>query len=253
MANRIKDCGRLDDLTRFAADCQRAETLGDLHGTIDAAVRDLGFRWFTLLHNIDLRRGGEQSLFLTTYPSAWLEEVLEERHYLEDPFHAACARTPSGLAWDRIGDVLELTPRQRSILDRARDHDLASGYSLPIRTPGEPEAIFTAARSRDEPLSAEEVLTARLLGSVAYDRARELLGERAGPLSCVPLSPRQVECIALVAQGKSDWEIGQILGLSRDTVHEYVESARRRYGVRRRTQLVLRAVRDGHLNMEALL
>ena len=85
MANRIKDCGRLDDLTRFAADCQRAETLGDLHGTIDAAVRDLGFRWFTLLHNIDLRRGGEQSLFLTTYPSAWLEEVLEERHYLEDP------------------------------------------------------------------------------------------------------------------------------------------------------------------------
>lgn len=72
-------------------------------------------------------------------------------------------------------------------------------------------------------------------------------------MTCVPLSPRQVECIALVAQGKSDWEIGQILGLSRDTVHEYVESARRRYGVRRRTQLVLRAVRDGHLNMEALL
>ena len=27
-------------------------------------------------------------------------------------------------------------------------------------------------------------------------RARELLGERAGPLACVPLSPRQVECIA---------------------------------------------------------
>ena len=41
MANRIKDCGRLDDLTRFATDCQRAETLGDLHGTIDAAVREL--------------------------------------------------------------------------------------------------------------------------------------------------------------------------------------------------------------------
>ena len=45
----------------------------------------------------------------------------------------------------------------------------------------------------------------------------------------------------------------QILGLSRDTVHEYVEAARRRYGVRRRTQLVLRAVRDGHLNIDALL
>src|SRR3546814_11537749 len=69
------------------------------------------------------------------------------------------------------------TPFRSSRLERARDQDRASGYSLPIRTPGEPEAIFTAARSRDEPLSAEEILTARLLGSVAYDRARELLGE----------------------------------------------------------------------------
>src|SRR3546814_12866459 len=103
------------------------------------------------------------------------------------------------------------TPFRSSRLERARDQDRASGYSLPIRTPGEPEAIFTAARSRDEPLSAEEILTARLLGSVAYDRARELLGEAAKTLTCVPLSPRQVECIALVAQGKSDWEIDQIL------------------------------------------
>jgi DNA-binding CsgD family transcriptional regulator len=59
-------------------------------------------------------------------------------------------------------------------------------------------------------------------------RAAVAKGQGHWPAS---LCPRQVECIALVAQGKSDWEIGQILGLSRDTVHEYVESARRRYGV----------------------
>jgi hypothetical protein len=134
-----------------------------------------------------------QRLFLTTYPPAWLEEVLEERHYVEDPIHAACARTPSGLAWDRVGDVLELSSRQRSILKRARDHDLAAGYSLPIRTPGEPEAIFTVARPLDEPLDAAEILTARLLGSVAYDRARELLGEEMRTLAFVSLSPRQVD------------------------------------------------------------
>jgi len=253
MAHRIRDCGRLEDLTCFAAACARVDSLGDLQETIDAAVRALGFRWFTLLHNVDLRHAGEQSLFLTTYPSEWLEEVLEQGHYLEDPIHAACARTPSGLAWDRIGDVLELTSRQRAILERARDHDLVSGYSLPIRMPGESEAIFTAARARDDPLDAEAILTARLLGSIAYDRAHALLAEGTPPPAPISLSPRQIECIAFVAQGKSDWEIGQILGLSRDTVHEYVEAARRRYGVRRRTQLVLRVVRDGHLNMNALL
>nr|WP_255325980.1 hypothetical protein [Sphingobium sp. 15-1] len=54
----------------------------------------------------------------------------------------------------------------------------------------------------NQPLDAAEILTARLLGSVAYDRARELLGEEIRAMVFVPLSPRQVECIALVAQGK---------------------------------------------------
>lgn len=83
--------------------------------------------------------------------------------------------------------------------------------------------------------------------------ARSLLGENREVFEPVTLSPRQIDCVALVAQGKSDWEISQILGLGRDTVHEYVEGARRRYDVRRRTQLVLRAVRDGHLRIDALL
>jgi DNA-binding CsgD family transcriptional regulator len=253
MATKIKDCGRLADLTEFTDACARTETLKDLHRVIDAAIRQFGFQWFALIHNVDLQRGTDGALFLTTYPANWLEEVLEERHYLEDPIHAACARTPSGLAWDRVGDIIDLTPRQRDILARARDHDLASGYSMPIRTPGEAEAIFTAARASNAALEPADILLVRLLGSVAFDRARELIDDGNRPLACVALSPRQIECLALVAQGKSDWEIGQILGLSRDTVHEYVEAARRRYGVRRRTQLVLRAVRDGHLNMDALL
>jgi len=251
--NKTKDRGRLYDLTCFAAESRKVDTLEALQGLIEAAVREFGFHWFTLLHNVDLSRRGGEPLFLTTYPSAWLEEVLERRHYLQDPIHVACARVSSGIAWDQIGEVLELTERQRVILDRARDHDLVSGYSLPIRMQGEAEAIFTAARSQDAPLHAEDALVVRWLGTVAYDRARELTASTEQKLAYVALSPRQIECLALVAQGKSDWEIGQILSLSRDTVHEYVEGARRRYGVRRRTQLVLRAVRDGHLNMDALL
>lgn len=86
--------------------------------------------------------------------------------------------------------VLEPSSRQRSILMRARDHDLAAGYSLPIRTPGEPEAIFTVARSRGDPLEVAEILTARLLGSVAYDRARELLGAEMRTWAFISLSPR---------------------------------------------------------------
>ena len=252
MPMEAKHSGRIAVLSGFFDECQGAGTIQALADLVDAAVREFGFRWFTLLHNVDLQRTGEGALFVTTYPSAWIEEALEAQHYLYDPIHAACSKTPSGFAWDRLGDFIKLSGRQRTILDRARDHGLVSGYTMPMRMPGEPEAIFSVAREASHALSTDDGLTVRLLGSVAYDRARELTPNPT-KFPAVSLSPRQIDCLALVAQGKSDWEIGQILGLSGDTVHEYVESARRRYGVRRRAQLVLRAVRDGHLNMEALM
>lgn len=253
MMRKCHDRGRLSDISAFEAHSRTAATLEQLSAMLDAAIRQFGFRWFALLHNVDLMRRSKNALMLTTYPARWIEEIIETRLYMDDPVHAACARSVSGLTWDRIGDYILLTARQISILERGRAHGLSAGYSMPIRMADEPDAMFTVARQSDQTLTSEDMLTARLIGTTAFERARGLLETDALANVPVPLSPRQIDCIALVAQGKSDWEIAQILGLSRDTVHEYVEAARRRYGVRRRTQLVLRAVRDGHLNIEALV
>lgn len=253
MMAKSRDQGRLGDISAFEEQSRAATTLDQLTALIDATIRQFGFRWFALLHNVDLKRRSKNALMLTTYPARWIEEIIETRLYMDDPVHAACARSVSGLTWDRIGDFILPTARQISILERGRAHGLASGYSMPIRMADEPDAMFTVARQFGDALSSEDMLTARLIGTTAFERARELLDTDALANVPVPLSPRQIDCIALVAQGKSDWEIAQILGLSRDTVHEYVEAARRRYGVRRRTQLVLRAVRDGHLNIDALV
>lgn len=247
------ESGRLGDITVFEAECRQVTTLDQLKSLVNALVRQFGFRWFTLVHNVDLKRTTRKALLLTTYPVRWIEEIMDAGLYLEDPVHAACAKTVFGLTWDQIGNYIAPNARQLSILERGRMHGLAAGFTMPIRMRDEPDAMFTVARRGEEMISSPDLLSARLIGMVAFDQARSLLG--ADELANVPvaLSPRQLDCLELVAQGKSDWEIGQILGLSRDTVHEYVEGARRRYGVRRRTQLVLRAVRDGHLSIDALV
>jgi LuxR family quorum-sensing system transcriptional regulator CciR len=59
------------------------------------------------------------------------------------------------------------------------------------------------------------------------------------------LTARQIECIDLVARGKTDWEIGQILGISEETVASHVRQACERYGVNKRTSLVFLALVDG--------
>src|SRR3546814_3157826 len=100
----------------------------------DVCSSDLfGFRWFALVHNVDLKRTTRKALLITTYPARWVEEVIDARLHLDDPVHVACAKTVSGLTWDQIGDYIAPNARQLSILERGRGHGLASGFTMPIR------------------------------------------------------------------------------------------------------------------------
>ena len=168
---RACDKGRLAAISVFEQSSKLATSLNQLSAMVDAIIGEFGFRWFALLHDIDLARRSKRALMLTTYPKSWLEEIIEDRLYLDDPVHAACVKTPSGLTWSRIGDYIAPSPRQISILARGRDHGLEAGFTMPIRMADEPDAVFTAARaSADEP-SNEDILAARLIGTVASIRA----------------------------------------------------------------------------------
>lgn len=61
---------------------------------------------------------------------------------------------------------------------------------------------------------------------------------REGPLSPNPahLTPRQRQCLAWVAAGKSSAEIGAILSLSPHSVDTYLQSACKRLSVRTRLE-----------------
>jgi DNA-binding CsgD family transcriptional regulator len=56
-----------------------------------------------------------------------------------------------------------------------------------------------------------------------------------------------------VGSGKTNWEIGKILGVSEDTIHKHVSSAMRKYDVGKRTLLVVRALFDGQLSYRDML
>lgn len=64
------------------------------------------------------------------------------------------------------------------------------------------------------------------------------------------LSPRELECLAWVSQGKSSTDIGAILGLSARTVDSYLEKAASKLGVRTRIEAVAVGVRRGLIDVD---
>lgn len=61
----------------------------------------------------------------------------------------------------------------------------------------------------------------------------------------INLTPRESDCLRWCSQGKTNWEISRILGLSERTVEHYLSRANRKLGTVNRVQAVARALKHG--------
>jgi len=66
----------------------------------------------------------------------------------------------------------------------------------------------------------------------------------------IPLSPREMEILRYVTQGKSNKEIAQLLGISHQTVKNHMTSILKKLDVRDRTQAAVYALRRGWVRTE---
>src|ERR1039458_5065331 len=93
-------------------------------------------------------------------------------------------------------------------------------------------------------LGADDYLTK----PVDYDVLAALITARLARVARSTIWPKQVglrecevETLTWAARGKTFWEIGEILGLSKRTVEFHLENARRKLGVPTRTQALIKA------------
>jgi LuxR family quorum-sensing system transcriptional regulator CciR len=187
-------------------------------------------------------------LRIDNYPDDWVEELVSGGHAIHDPVHLASRRTNAGFGWSELGNLIRLERRHTRILARSRYYGLGEGLTVPANVPGEPSASCSFAVRAGVDIPAARLHCAELIGAHALCTARRL--RPAASRTRPHLSPRELQCLRLVALGKSDWEIARILGLSQHTAHQYVKRARAAYDTVSRTQLVAYGLRDAWISFE---
>jgi LuxR family transcriptional regulator, quorum-sensing system regulator BjaR1 len=107
------------------------------------------------------------------------------------------------------------------------DFGIAGGFVTPIHGPGGYEAgVALAAARLDLPTSHKPELHLMML--YAFDRIPQLTAPIAKERPS--LTSREREVLAWSAQGKSAWEIGEILCVTKRTVDEHAHTAMRKLG-----------------------
>jgi len=79
-----------------------------------------------------------------------------------------------------------------------------------------------------------------------FDRIRHLLDPTPDPPS--RLTRREREVVAWASQGKSAWEIGEILHITQRTAEQHLANAASKLGAANRTHTVAIAIRNKIIN-----
>jgi LuxR family transcriptional activator of bioluminescence operon len=181
------------------------------------------------------------------YPEPWLEHYFREALLTQDPVMGHCRRHVVPIAWDALPPL----ERESRVMREAREFGLALGATAPLHGPRGELGVLSVATGAELGNARQRVSRAiPELASLSCYAHEALLGlrEREGKRRVPTLSARERECLLWVAEGKTSWEIGIILGTSERTVNFHVRNAGSKLGVKSRQHAVARALLLGLLD-----
>ncbi len=178
----------------------------------------------------------------------WRDYKRDRKRYRNDPVRRALCRSTAPVIWNHLVPGGRIDKSDDQLWETVRKHDIRAGLSIPLRDPhrrlhGALAFVgFCSPASFDEwwqDTSFEVIGAAHLFHQGLVDaRDRSHLPQ---------LSPREEQCLAHVARGRSSKEIARSLGLSPRTVDLHVARATKRLRAANRIEAATIAVRDGHI------
>lgn len=227
----------------FIEQCERAANTKDLSVAFQRAMEILGFRYFACCSHVDPLNPPRGAVVLHTYPAEWARHFSERQLFYIDPVLLHAERTLSPFFWDASKFRSGVTSQQGKILAQASQFGITHGFTVPIHSPCS-LGVFRASCSvvpDSERIAPESYCAVHLMACYLYESASRHAGVHVVPASR-ELPRRERQCLELVAQGKSDWVVGQLLGIGESTVHNHIERAKRRLGVATRVQAIVQAL-----------
>ncbi|SHM82241.1 LuxR family transcriptional regulator [Bradyrhizobium lablabi] len=223
-------------------DCLSSASNSDaLRDAMSQAAAELDLSCFAYLSVPD-QTGGQAGL-ISNYPSAWTTHYLQRHYERFDPVIIQALRHPEPFEWG-LGIGSLAPPKSQELFEEAARFGIRYGFTIPIHNDSGSVAAVTFAaderRPQFERTISEHARVLQLMAMYFHAHARRSIGS-SQPFAGASLSPREAECLEWAAQGKSAWEVGTILGISRHTVATYLENAKTKLGVRTIVQAVARA------------
>ena len=237
-----------DQTIGFIRELDRARTPADVCAVLLETTRRFGAE-YVLAGTIPVHGSSRQqqlsNVVLDHWPRAWAQRYFAHGYIFRDPTIHGVTTSASPFLWCELEPLYRENPASRRVMDEAGDFKLKCGFTVPLVTLEGDIAGFSLAGER---LEISDVERGMLTLLATYALGRSILLREAALRPAVSLSPREAETLQWAAEGKSEWEIGERMGISEHGVDKHMRSARMKLGTTSRTHAVAEAIRQGLIN-----
>jgi DNA-binding CsgD family transcriptional regulator len=209
-------------------------------------TRRLGFETVSATVVIDHLLGEAEFITVDNTPHAYREAFLNRENWRLDPVMQHCKRHSMPIIWD------QKTYSERGLVDKWEEqarfgyrHGIAMALHLP-----EGRHFFLGV-DRDQPVPPDPGEITRLVADLqlfavhAQDAALRILAPGPASPGAPSLTPRELETLRWTMEGKTAWEVGNLLGISERTAALHVNNATHKLDCVNKHQAVLKALRLG--------
>ncbi|MCA3694203.1 LuxR family transcriptional regulator [Aquidulcibacter sp.] len=226
---------------------------GDLHHILTTYAKACGFGWYQLApgpHNPML--DPTSLLNFGNFDPTWRRQYATEPSCRFDPARNQAIQRAGSVQWQRAFTSAR-SPEQRDFVRACREQGFRDGITTPVHGPQGCVAIMMFAAPRLIKLDPDDEEALSHIAMAFYQRVRRLTAAALfQPAEPAHLTSREIECLHWVLEGKTNWEIGVLTGVTARTVQFHLGNASRKLGVVNRVQAAVRALLRGDLSVHHL-
>jgi DNA-binding CsgD family transcriptional regulator len=181
------------------------------------------------------------------FPSGYSQNYISQEWDKIDPIvqHIHSARRP--FLWADVCARTNLKARQKIFIEDCRDLGVHSGITIPLHGPGSDVDLISLSLRDEKRIEDGRLPLVHALTVQYRSKLSELQGDLVDPAQ--PLTPKETECLSWCKEGKTNWEIGEIMSISEKTVEFHLSNTIKKFSVSNRITAVVKGIQLGIISI----
>ena len=175
--------------------------------------------------------------YVIEWPSEWRRFYFESNLIRRDPVVDTLTYRRTPYTWTDLKRDRRFGKLGREALKLAAANGWVEGLVVPAPSSASRTGLLSMAGHRDG-IPAEEIAYLSLISLAYFHSVQSRVTSQGFAAPPAGLTPREIECLRLVASGMTDVQVAHKLAVAPATAHEFIEKAKRRLGVRNRASLI---------------